>query len=71
MLSALAGVSAAALQGVIYVLHVFQKKSKSGIKTPKEDKNRVEVRYKAAKQHYEMNKATYVIQADAAPEFKP
>ena len=37
---------------VVYVLDVFMKKSKSGIKTPQADKDRVLARYKAAQQHY-------------------
>lgn len=36
----------------VYVLHAFQKKSKSGIKTPPEDVKRIEVRLAAAKVHY-------------------
>lgn len=32
----------------VYVLHVFQKKSKSGIATPKSDVDLIEKRYKAA-----------------------
>jgi phage-related protein len=40
---------------VVYVLHVFQKKSKSGIKTPPRDKELIERRLKVAKQHYERN----------------
>jgi len=40
--------------GWIYVLHCFQKKSKSGIKTPKEDMALINVRLKAAKQDYEV-----------------
>ena len=39
--------------GWIYVLHCFQKKSKIGIKTPKEDVARITARLKAAKQDYE------------------
>jgi len=39
--------------GWVYVLHCFQKKSKSGIKTPKEDMALITVRLKAAKQDYE------------------
>ena len=39
--------------GWIYVLHCFQKKSKSGIKTPKEDVALITARLKAAKQDYE------------------
>ena len=40
--------------GWIYVLHCFQKKSKSGIKTAKEDVALITVRLKAAKQDYEL-----------------
>ena len=40
--------------GWIYVLHCFQKKSKSGIKTPKEDMALINARLKAAKQDYEL-----------------
>lgn len=36
----------------VYVLHVFMKKSKSGIKTPQPDKNTIEARLTRAKQHY-------------------
>lgn len=36
------------LGDVIYVLHAFQKKSKSGIATPKEEIERVRERYKQA-----------------------
>jgi phage-related protein len=32
----------------VYVLHAFQKKSKTGIKTPREDVNLISVRLKAA-----------------------
>ena len=39
--------------GWIYVLHCFQKKSKSGIKTPKEGIDLINVRLKAAKQDYD------------------
>jgi phage-related protein len=35
--------------GWVYVLHCFQKKSKSGIKTPKKDMELIETRLKAAK----------------------
>jgi phage-related protein len=34
----------------IYVLHAFQKKSKSGIKTPQKDVNLIKRRYKEAKE---------------------
>jgi phage-related protein len=39
--------------GVVYVLHSFQKKSKTGIKTPKEDIDLVHERLKTAKEHFE------------------
>ena len=39
--------------GWIYVLHCFQKKSKRGIKTPKEDIDLVNARLKAAKLDFE------------------
>lgn len=39
--------------GVVYVLHAFQKKSKTGIKTPQEDVNLVHERLKRAQQDYE------------------
>jgi phage-related protein len=39
--------------GVVYVLHVFQKKSKRGIATPKPDMDLVEGRLKRAKEHYD------------------
>lgn len=37
---------------VIYVLHAFQKKSKTGIKTPKQEMDLVEQRLKWAEQKY-------------------
>lgn len=37
----------------VYVLHCFQKKSKSGIKTPKEDLDLIKARLKAAAQDFE------------------
>ncbi len=37
---------------VVYVLHSFQKKSKQGIATPKQDMDLIEVRLKRAKEHY-------------------
>lgn len=43
-------------KGVIYVLHVFQKKSKKGIATPKTDIKLIEQRLKLAKEHYETHK---------------
>lgn len=39
--------------GWVYVLHCFQKKSKSGIKTPKEDLELIDARLKAAKVDFE------------------
>jgi phage-related protein len=39
--------------GVVYVLHAFQKKSKSGIATPKSEIEIVKSRLLRAKEHYE------------------
>ena len=44
-----------AFRGVVYILDVFQKKSKSGRETPREDLERIKRRYKAAKQHFDEN----------------
>ncbi len=38
---------------IIYVLHAFQKKSKRGIATPKQDIDLIESRLKRAKEHYD------------------
>lgn len=38
------------LRGIIYVLHCFQKKSKSAIATPKKDIDLIQQRYQAALQ---------------------
>jgi len=38
---------------VVYVLHAFQKKSKTGIKTPQEDVNLIAERLKRAQADYE------------------
>lgn len=38
--------------GVVYVLHAFRKKSKSGTKTPAEEIERVKARLKEAENHY-------------------
>lgn len=46
-----------AVAGVVYVLDVFQKKSKSGIKTPQAVKDRVLKRYHAAEAHYRTHHA--------------
>jgi phage-related protein len=40
------------LPKAVYVLHVFQKKSKHGIATPKQDIDLIEARLERAKQHY-------------------
>ena len=40
--------------GWVYVLHCFQKKSKSGIATPKPDMDLINIRLKAAKQGFEV-----------------
>ena len=39
--------------GWVYVLHCFQKKTKSGIRTPKEDLDLINARLKAAKLDFE------------------
>jgi phage-related protein len=38
--------------GAVYVLHVFQKKAKHGIATPRPDVDLVRSRYKLAREHY-------------------
>ena len=43
------------LEDVVYVLHAFQKKSKRGIATPKQDIELIEARLKRAKEHYAEN----------------
>ncbi len=40
-------------EGIVYVLHAFQKKSKHGIATPKQDIDLIEARLKRAKEHYD------------------
>lgn len=42
---------------VVYVLHAFQKKSKTGIKTPQHDVNLVGERLKRAQLDYERNRS--------------
>ena len=42
-------------KGVIYVLHAFQKKSKHGIATPKQDIELIKARFKRAEEHYIQN----------------
>ncbi len=44
--------------GWVYVLHCFQKKSRSGIKTPKKDVDLIHARLRAAKQDFEFWQAT-------------
>ena len=39
----------------VYVLHAFQKKSKQGIATPKQDIQLIEARFKRAEEHYSQN----------------
>ena len=46
------GVYTVKLAGVVYVLHTFQKKSKRGIQTTKQDVTLIRQRLKAAEQHY-------------------
>ena len=43
------------LADVIYVLHAFQKKSKRGISTPKQDIELIEARFKRAKEYHAKN----------------
>jgi phage-related protein len=43
----------AAFAEVVYVLDVFVKKSTSGIKTPRPDKERILKRFKSARLHYD------------------
>lgn len=38
---------------VVYVLHAFQKESKRGIATPKQEISLIEKRLKSAKEHYD------------------
>jgi phage-related protein len=45
-------------ESAVYVLHVFQKKSKSGISTPKQDIDLVEKRLKIAQEHHQANYET-------------
>ncbi len=40
-------------EGVVYVLHAFQKKSKRGIATPRQDIELIETRLKRAREYYE------------------
>jgi phage-related protein len=47
------GIYTVRFKRAVYVLHAFKKKSKSGIKTPKQETDRVAKRLKAAEEHYE------------------
>lgn len=40
------------LTSAVYVLHVFQKKSKRGIKTPQKEIDKIETRLELAKKHH-------------------
>jgi phage-related protein len=42
-------------EDAVYVLHCFQKKSKSGIATPKSDMDLIKIRLKMAQQDHQMN----------------
>ncbi|MGV0027890.1 type II toxin-antitoxin system RelE/ParE family toxin [Phormidesmis priestleyi] len=42
-------------EGVVYVLHAFQKKSKRGIATPKPDVELIEARLQRAKEHHKQH----------------
>jgi phage-related protein len=42
-------------EAAVYVLHVFQKKSKSGIATPKQEIELIENRLKVAQEHHRTN----------------
>ncbi|MBA2245998.1 MAG: type II toxin-antitoxin system RelE/ParE family toxin [Gemmatimonadetes bacterium] len=45
-------------RGVVYVLHVFQKKSKRGIQTPKHELDLIRERYKMAEADYRQRGGT-------------
>jgi len=47
------GVYTVRFEGVIYMLHAFQKKSRKGIETPKGDLELIKSRLKAAEDHHE------------------
>jgi phage-related protein len=48
------------LAGVVYVLHVFQKKSTRGISTPRREIDLIKDRYRWARAHHAANYATHV-----------
>lgn len=43
-------------EAAVYVLHAFQKKSPSGIRTAKTDVDLISARLKSAQEHYESNR---------------
>lgn len=45
-------------EGVVYVLHAFQKKSPSGVKTPRSHVNLIGQRFESARQDYERRYGT-------------
>lgn len=55
-----------AFEGVVYLLDVFQKKSKAGIATSRADITRVTARYHAATLDYAANRWTYLARTAAA-----
>ena len=46
------GVYTVKFAGAVYVLDVFQKKSKQGVQIPPRDRDRIQARLKAAEQHH-------------------
>ena len=54
------GVYTVRFEGVVYVLHVFQKKSPSGVRTARPDVELVRERLRRAREHYESNHGTPV-----------
>jgi phage-related protein len=46
------------LEGAVYVLHAFQKKSPSGVRTPRPDVALIAQRLRLARQHYEVRHGT-------------
>lgn len=42
-------------EDAVYMLHAFQKKSKTGKATPKPDMSLIRARLKAAREHYDLN----------------
>ena len=46
-------------RGAIYVLHAFQKKSKTGISTPKHEVDLIRARYRAAEADYQRRQSKH------------